>query len=50
MGNLTIVDELTRFAENLFTAIGEDYNLQDIDNDTFLSDAHAWIAKNATKQ
>ncbi len=50
MGNLTIVDELTRFAENLFTAIGEDYNLQDFDNDTFLSDAHAWIAKNATKQ
>jgi 4-phosphopantoate--beta-alanine ligase len=50
MGNLTIVDELTRFAENLFAAIGEDYIFQDIDNDAFLSDAHARIAKNATNR
>ena len=50
MGNLTIVDELTRFAENLFAAIGEDYTLRDIDNETFLSDAHTRIAKNATNR
>ena len=50
MGDLTIVDELTRFAVNLFTAIGEDYELQDIDNDALLSDAHALIATNATKR
>jgi 4-phosphopantoate--beta-alanine ligase len=50
MGNLTIVDELTRFAVNLFAAIGEDYELQDIDNDALLSDAHAQIATNATKR
>jgi 4-phosphopantoate--beta-alanine ligase len=50
MGDLTIVDELTRFAVNLFTAIGDDYELQDIDNDALLSDAHALIATNATKR
>ena len=50
MGDLTIIDELTRFAVNLFAAIGEDYELQDIDNDALLSDAHAQIATNATKR
>lgn len=50
MGDLTIVDELTRFAVNLFIAIGDDYELQDIDNDALLSDAHALIATNATKR
>ena len=50
MGDLTIVDELTRFAVNLFAAIGEDYELQDIDNDALLSDAHAQIATNVTKR
>lgn len=50
MGDLTIVDELTRFAENLLTAIGESHTLQDFDNDRFLSDAHNRIVSNATNQ
>lgn len=50
MGSLTIVDELTRFADNLFTAIGEDHPLQDLDNDKLLSDAHLHIVENATKE
>ena len=50
MGSLTIVDELTRFADNLFTAIGENHPLQDLDNDKLLSDAHLHIVENATKE
>ena len=50
MGSLTIVDELTRFADNLFTAIGENHPLQDLNNDELLSDAHLHIVENATKE
>ncbi len=50
MGDLTIVDELTRFADNLLTAIGENHTCEDIDNDTFLSDAHMHIVANATNR
>ena len=50
MGSLTIVDELTRFADNLFTAIGENHPLQDLNNGELLSDAHLHIVENATKE